>query len=180
MARQVNAYGFADILIALNPTAGSPTYTDLGTTRDGIGITSDGYFLDVHNDENGGEAGPPIQIQYLGETAKIRIELTKYDPAVFATLEEHFANSGTAGVPQPAGVFMFVDTVASGQLIGTPSQVGLKIKTINATATLVRTYKRCVLHDPVEVNRGTKFSTGIITLTAYKDDSNNLWTEGAT
>ncbi len=33
-------------------------------------------------DENGGDAGPPIEIQQLGEKATVRLELNKFDAAV--------------------------------------------------------------------------------------------------
>ena len=181
--RQVNVYGVADVLLCLTPNAGSPTYNDLGTTRDGVGITSDGYFIDIHNDENGGDAGPPVEIQFLGETAKVRCELTKYDPTIAATLEDH-CNTATPGAPAAPGTLMF----ASSQLsVGNGGAVGIKIATNlvivgkgTSATPVVRTYNRCVVHDAVEINRGTKFSTFVLTFTAYKDASGNLWTEGAT
>ena len=180
MARQVNVYGFADILVATSGT----TYEDLGTTRDSPQITSNGFFLDIHNDENGGEAGPPVEIQYMGETANIRLELTKYDPAVAAKLEDHFANTGTPGVPAAPGTLMFT---ASQLSVGNGGAIGLKVACTtviqgsgNTATPLVRTYKRCVIHDPIEVNRGTKFSTFTCNITAYKDKDGNLWTEGST
>ena len=71
--KQVNVYGPAVISMATTPMS-TPTYQVLGTTRDGVGITSDGYFIEIKNDEYGGEAGPPVEIQFVGETAKIRME----------------------------------------------------------------------------------------------------------
>jgi hypothetical protein len=176
MTRQVNVYGPADVQVSLNPLAGSPTYNDLGTTRDGVAITSDGYFLDVKNDEMGGEAGPPVEIEFMGETAKIRVELTKYDPAIAKTLEDH-CQCTTPGVPAVPGTLMFASSTiqtASG------GAVGIKIACASVAAgAIVRTYKRCVIHDAVEVNRGTKFSTFVLTFTAYFDGS-ALWTEAST
>ena len=179
--RQVNVYGFADIQVAVQGT----NYLDLGTTRDGAQITSDGFFLDIHNDENGGESGPPVEIQYMGETAKIRLELTKYDPDVAAKIEDHYANSGNApGTPGMPGMLMFT---ASQLSVGNGGSIGLKIscttviKGLGTSATpITRTYARCVIHDAIEVNRGSKFSTFTLTVTAYKDAAGKLWTEGAT
>ncbi len=176
--REVNVYGVADIQVNLTPGSGS--YVDLGTTRDGVGITSDGYFIEIKNDENGGEAGPPVEIQFLGETAKIRCELTKYDPTVAVTLEDHCYQgvSGTPGKPAGAGTLMFASSATYN--VGLGGAVGIKISCTQLATALVRTYSRCVLHDAIEVNRGTKFSTFVITFTAYKDASGNLLTEGTT
>ena len=49
-------------------------------TRDGVMITPEAYWIEVKTDDNGGEAGPPTEIQYIGETSRIRCEMTKYDP----------------------------------------------------------------------------------------------------
>lgn len=183
--RQVNVYGVADCFVTLTPSNNS-SYSELGTTRDGVSLTSDGYFIDVHNDENGGEAGPPIEIQFVGETAKIRIELTKYDPTVAANLEDH-CYSGSAGVVAPAGTLMFASsTIQVGN--NNYGAIGIKISCLTpapsaggsagGAGSVVRTYRRCVLHDAVEVNRGTKFCTMVITATAYKDAGGALWVEG--
>ena len=48
-------------------------FTYLGYTRDGVMMTPEGYWIDVKSDDNGGEAGPPSEIQYIGETTRIRL-----------------------------------------------------------------------------------------------------------
>ena len=190
LGRQVNVYGVGDIFLSLNAQSGaasSPTWAELGTTRDGVGLTSDGYFLDIHNDENGGESGPPIEIQFLGETAKIRIELTKYDPVVAALLEDHCQNT-TNGTPAAAGTLMFAASQSSGAGPGfqnggcvalvvsclTPTQTQATT-TPFATGSYTRRFNRIVIHDAFEVNRGTKFSTLVVTGTAYKDVNGRVW-----
>ena len=174
--KQVNVYGVAEVDVAIDRS----TFNCLGTTRDGVGITTDGYFIEVHNDENGGDAGPPVEIQYVGETAKIRVELTKYDPAVAATLEDHFSNSGTPGTPATTGTLMFAASTVQPS-VGSGGACAIKIKCAGITPNIVRTYTLCVIRDAVEVNRGTKFSTFVLTFTAYKDPtSGKLWAEAAT
>lgn len=160
-ARQANVYGTADVQVALDRT----TYAELGTTRDGVGITSDGYFLDIKNDENGGEAGPPVEIQFMGETVKIRCELTKYEPIMASKLEDH-CQCANPGEPAGAGTLMFASAANAPTInVGTGGAVAVKI----ITPTKTRTYTLCVIHDAVEVNRGTKFSTFSLTFTAYRD-----------
>ena len=44
----------------------------LGYTRNGADTTKEAYWLDVPGDENGGDDGPPIDVQYLGEIARVR------------------------------------------------------------------------------------------------------------
>ncbi|MGO9108538.1 MAG: hypothetical protein ACLP9L_04830 [Thermoguttaceae bacterium] len=175
MSRQVNVFGTADVQVSFNKGS---TWQDLGTTRDGVAMTSDGYFVEIKNDEYGGEAGPPVEIQYLGETAKIRCELTKFDPVVAELLEDHCQTS-TPGGPSAAGTLMFAATSNAGTLnVGAGGSVQVKIVTAANAAIPYRTYTICVVHDAVEVNRGTKFSTFVLTFTAHKDPSTGLlWQE---
>jgi hypothetical protein len=168
--RQVNVYGNAVIQVALDRS----TYAELGTTRDGVGITSDGYFIDVKNDENGGDAGPPVEIQFLGETARIRCELTKFEPILATRLEDH-CQSAAPGQPADAGTLLFANAANGSTInVGQGGACAVRIVTTNKT----RTYGLCVIHDAVELNRSTKFTTFVVTFTAYKDPvTGKLWVE---
>jgi hypothetical protein len=44
----------------------------VGYTRNGADLTTEGFWIDVPGDENGGDSGPPIEIQYVGEMARVR------------------------------------------------------------------------------------------------------------
>ena len=68
MANLVHVAGLALIKISF----GGSGYLELGYTRNGADITHEGFFLDVPGDENGGDEGPPIEIQFLGEIARVR------------------------------------------------------------------------------------------------------------
>ena len=180
--KSVNVYGLASILVSLD---GGTTFNLLGTTRDGVNISSDGFFNDVHNDENGGDAGPPVEVQYLGETHRVRVELTKYDPLVAAKLEDHYGNTGTVGQPAAAGTLLFANSYSGDQIFNAiGGGVQVQIQTANAAnaagdipANMVRTYTTCLIRDAIEVNRGTKFSTFVLTFTAYKvSGSAAIWT----
>jgi hypothetical protein len=163
--RQVVVRGFALVSVANE---------ELGTTRDGVMFTSDGFFIDVKNDENGGDAGPPIEVQYLGEIHKIRCELTKFPPAVAKKWQDHCAST-TPGVPRPAGTLMFAPDGENNQLGG--GATAITITCTNGNNIITRTYGRCIIRDAVELNAGTKFSTFVLTFEAHKDASGRVWNE---
>ena len=61
-----------DGLVTVKITPYGGAQASLGYTRNGVDITFEGFFLDVMGDETGGDDGPPIDRQYLGEIARIR------------------------------------------------------------------------------------------------------------
>jgi hypothetical protein len=137
-------------------------------------MTSDGYFIEVKNDENGGDAGPPVEIQFVGETVKVRCELTKFEPVLAGKLEDH-GQCANPGKPADAGTLLFANAQQGSTInVGQGGAVAIKIVTPNNP----RTFPLCVVHDAVEVNRGTKFSTFVITFTAYRDPTSGvIWSE---
>src|SRR5689334_12322882 len=86
-------------------TGTSHSLETLGLTRDGGTVRFDPYVLDIHTDGEGGESGPPADVQYLGETAQIHLELTKWDEAVADKIRPRLYG-GTAGIVAPAGTLM--------------------------------------------------------------------------
>ena len=119
---------------------------DLGFTRNGADVTLEGFFIDIPGDAHGGDDGPPIDVQYLGELARVRVELTKYDVAVALPLYERFPASA-AGVP--------VITPGSSLLFQDSQKRALVLSSASRTMTFAAAFPRA----PVEVNKGTKFST---------------------
>lgn len=156
MAAAIQVAGLATIKV---DTGSSNALETLGITRNGAEITDNGYFLDVHTDTDGGDDGPPTDIQYLGQTATIRLELTKYDEAVAAKLRPRLYG-GTDGV---------VGTVGS-LLIGGSKTYRLLIHSV----TDPYNFPVVVFREPIEINKGTKFSTLLIVGTAYRNGSSVL------
>lgn len=131
MAYVVNVAGAT--LVRVAPQQNTPfvagtyvanTFVDLGYTRDGVTITFNGFFVDVPTDADGGESGPPSDVQFMGMSANIRIEATKFDPAVMAMCRMRISGSGVEGVPgapvdaaTPSGGFQAIATGAIGQLM---------------------------------------------------------------
>lgn len=132
----------------------------LGHTGQGADVQSQGFFLDVPGDENGGDAGPPIEVQYMGEIARVRLEMTKWDSAVAAKVQSRLAD-GTAGTPGTAGTLMFGD--------------GKTIRVLLSTTNGPMNFPRCFLRNPWEINRGTKYSRLVLEFEAHKDGSGVLF-----
>ncbi len=153
---------------------------DLGTTRNGVEQYNEPFMLDVPGDENGGDDGPPIEIQYLGELVRMRCELTKFDENVAAKIRKRInENALAAGVPPTPGSLLFANDFTFRVLIvpeGTYGVLYAELKPTNRPVNL----PKCVPREPIEENKGTKYSTLLLEFTAYKtgaDDTpaNTLW-----
>ena len=149
MALTINVAGLAAIRTG---TGNSGALQDFGYTRNGAIITFNSYWLDIKGDENGGDDGPPVDIQYMGETARIRLELYKFDPTVAAAVAAR-VNGATAGTPPGAGVLMFSASKAMRLLI-------------NAAGSPMN-FPNAIPREPIELNKGTKFSTMVVEFEAY-------------
>jgi len=132
----------------------------LGYTRTGAAIRGKAVFQDVPGDENGGEQGPPIDIQYLGETAVIRLELTKYDPAIAAKALARLKD-GTEGTTGVSGTLMF----------GSDKTSSLTLSPISGQAMV---FPRGLLRGDWELTRGTRYSTLAREFEAHKDGAGKL------
>lgn len=157
MANQVNIAGLAAIKV---DTGAAHALELLGYTRDGAQITFDGFFHDVPTDENGGEAGPPTDVQYMGETAKITLRMSKYDPAVADKVVSRVY--GTA-----AGTVSAVGTLMIGG--------GFTYRLLIHSPTTPFNFLTVMFREAIEINKGTKFSELLVVGTAYKNASNVLY-----
>src|SRR5947208_189925 len=98
MTTQINVDGVA--IVKACTTGG--TLAEMGRTNNGVRITEHLFTGDVHGDDNGGEEGPPIDVQYFGEIHVVRMELTKYDEAEVNKVRAGLAG-GTAGTIGTSG-----------------------------------------------------------------------------
>lgn len=158
MAVQVNVSGAALIKV---DTGASHALETLGYTRDGAEVRLEGRYLDVPSDDAGGEAGPPTNVQYLGETAVIRLELTKFDPTVADKVQRLYGQ--LLGKPGTPGTLMFSDAG------------GYTFRLVIASPETPLNFPRCFLRDAVEVNKGTRFCRLLMVFEAHKDGSGVLW-----
>lgn len=124
-------------------TGSANALEDLGYSINGIRITEDVFMGDVPGDQNGGDAGPPIDVQYFGQVDRVELELNKYDSAVLAKIAPRLlgGTAGTTGTP------------------GTLIAGGTKYFRLLLTATnFTRNYLCAIPRAPIESNWGTKFS----------------------
>lgn len=142
-------------LVKVNTGSG---IASLGYSANGVDITEHTHWNDIHGDQNGGDEGSPIDIQFLGQQHTIRVDLTSYDEAVLDTLR---ALGGTAGTPITPGTLMFTESKA--------------IRLIILTTSYPRNYPRAVVREAIDVNKGVKNSLPKLVFEAYKDGSGVLW-----
>lgn len=151
--------GAALIRVAI-PGVASGALQDLGYDEDSVGVVRNPFWNDIHGDQNGGTSGPPIDIQWLGETATIRMTLTRFDITVATAVSCRVANS-TAGTPAATGTLMFEENKSMRLLINTPS------RPLNFPRALVRGTN--------EINKGTKFQRYILEWECHKDANGVLF-----
>ena len=165
MAASVLVAGVAEVQVySYSAVSGAAGMKILGYTRNGVEITKEGFFLDVPGDSNGGDDGPPIDVQYHGETARIRCDLTKFDNALADEIKARIAdqdNDNTPGTPDTAGALMF----AGGETFRV---------LINSAGDPIN-FPRAFVRFPIEQNRGTKFSTLIFEFEAHADGSGTVY-----
>lgn len=159
MAATVHVAGACEIKVKF-PTAISGALTSLGYTRNMADVTKEAFWLDVPGDENGGDDGPPIEIIYLGEIARIRLELTKWDDTPANAIRARI-DAATAGTPTTPGTMAFSATKAFRVLLN--------------SANDPRNFPRVIPRSSIEIGRGTKYSSLILELEAHKDSSGVLY-----
>lgn len=157
MAATVNVAG---AVLIKTGTGSADALESLGYTINGARITENAFMSDVPGDEKGGNEGPPIDIQYFGQTDIIRLEMSKYDAAVYAKLVP-ILKGGTAGSAGTAGTLLFSGTTYFRLLL--------------TGANFTRNYLRAVLRNPKDINCGTKFSTLMLEFECHADGSGVLW-----
>lgn len=157
MAHSVQVAGPAEIKVGTGSTG---ALESLGYTAQGADVRNQGFFLDVPGDQNGGDQGPPIDVQYLGEIARIRLELTKWDDAIAAKIRTRLL-AGTEGTPGTAGTLMFGDSKT--------------VRVLVNTTTGPMNFPRSFIRGEWEINKGTKFSRLVVEFEAHKDSTGVLY-----
>lgn len=163
MAIAVQKDGACQIKIA-SPHDG--TLEELGYTRNGVDPEHDGFYSEVHGDQNGGDEGPPIDIQYFGEIARVRIELTKFDLAVFEKIRRRVPSATTAGTPAAPGVLMFAAEDYFRLLLNTASNP--------------MNFTRAIPRSAISYNKSTKWKTASCEFECHKDENGVLWNVATT
>lgn len=151
-------------LTAVKVDTGSANALELlGYSRDGVDAEYEGYFSDVPGDQNGGESGPPIDVQFMGEIAIVRLELTKWDTAVAAKIRPR-TYGGTAGTPTTPGSLMFQGSLSYRLLL-------------HSATTIPQNFPRAFPRHRFVINRGTRFSRLVCEFECHKNASGVLYNE---
>lgn len=159
MTATVHNHGKATIKV---DTGSSNALEILGYTRNGVDVYDEGFWIDVPGDENGGDQGDPIDIQYLGEMARVRIELTKIDTAVLAkVMKRRNAAAKTAGTVDTPGRFVFLNSEFFRLVIDSPTDP--------------RNFLRAIPRAPTQKNMGVRFTMKTIEFDCYKNDSGVIY-----
>lgn len=143
-------------------TGSSGALETVGYTRNGADLTTEGFWIDVPGDENAGDSGPPIEIQYVSEMARVRIELTKFDQAVIDKIMRKLnTNAKTAGTLAVAGTFVFMNNHHFRLVIDTPTEP--------------RNFYISVPRAPTQRNMGVRFAMKVLEFDCYANSNGVLW-----
>lgn len=157
-------------------TSGSETL--IGFSRDGVSIRIEPRWGDIQSDDYGGDGGVPSDSQFLGATATITAELTKYDDvttagALITSKLGSFVKSGATGL-------------TAGTLGSTAAGIGTLVRGTDIEGTLIlttgtlpspasgdrqMTFETAFLRGAQEVNKGTKYSTYIVSWEAWANSA---------
>lgn len=129
-------------------TASAAALEDFGYSINGVRIVEIPYYGDVPGDQNGGDEGPPIDVQVFGITHRITAELSYYDATAMADMSLRVLD----------GTFVSGDLMLAGTNY---------FRVLLTAANFTRNYLYCIVREPIELNVGTKFTRPTITWEAH-------------
>lgn len=137
----------------------------LGYTANGVDIRHNPRWSDYFSDANGGADGPPTDVIFLGETATIRMELTRWDAVIAEQVCSRACGRprpprGTSGygTNAPAGTLMFASWGPVPE-----SAIGLGLLHRGGS----RTYPHAILRGSNQLTMGSRFSRLILEFECY-------------
>lgn len=160
MASSIVVPGYCVVKVQMS---GSPlaSLTELGITRNGVTVSWETFYHDVPGDEFGGDDGPPIDTQFLGQLARIRCEFTKYDRTVMETVLGLYHGSSFGHMnAQGEGTSKYPGELA---FTGTNYMRVLLLPQLVDT----RNFPRCIIRAPNEQNFATKYASPIVEFEAH-------------
>lgn len=144
-------------------TGASFALEHLGFTKGGVRVSLDGKFEDVHSDYSGPML--PADEQFFGEEAYIRLELNRYNEAIYVKLAARL-NGATEGTPgaNSIGTLLQAESKHIGRcLLLSPYQAKTAYTTMPAGYNFLRVYAHAAIDlDPL----GTKVKEVTIILRA--------------
>lgn len=128
-------------------TGASDALEALGYSMNGVTYIEEAFYDNVQGDENGGDSGPPIDIQVFGQIHRVRMELTKWDEAVADKIRARANDNGST----TAGSF----GATAGDLLFAG---GAGFRLLLNSASNPRNYLFAIPRPPMEMNAGSKHS----------------------
>jgi hypothetical protein len=106
MTGQFCPYVSGPVLVKIN-LRDSNGFVNLGYTTEGVQMEETFFTNPIHSDQYGGTAGPPVDRQFMGKTARISLSLAEYSMAVVKRMREGQSSvnwtTGAAGTLQNIG-----------------------------------------------------------------------------
>lgn len=133
-------------------TGSAGALEDLGYTRNQVEVEEETFYYNVPGDQNGGDDGPPIEIQFLGQIHRVRLDLSKYDAAVVEKLRSGVRGT-TGGTIGTVGTLMAASSSGFRVLISPTSRP--------------RNYLFGIPRIPIFEGKGTKWSPFSITFECH-------------
>jgi len=152
------------VLVKIGPTGTADANLEvLGYTANGARIQEDDFYEEVHSDEQGGDAGPPIDLIYMGKRVRVTLELVRWDAVVADKLAARIATPSTPppGLRPEPGIVM-VAGLKTWRLV-LKSNVG----SWDLPAAVVR--------GQFEINKGSRASRLLATFECYPDATGYLY-----
>lgn len=152
------------VLVKVGPTGVDDANLEvLGYTANGARIQEEDFYEEVHSDEQGGDAGPPIDLVYMGKRVRVTLELVRWDSAVSDKLAARIATSPN---PQP------------GQRLepGIVMVAGLKTWRVVLKSNVGSwDLPAAAVRGQFEINKGSRASRLLIAFECYPDSTGYLY-----
>ncbi|HOV61677.1 MAG TPA: hypothetical protein PK349_11545 [Candidatus Hydrogenedentes bacterium] len=134
----------------------------LGYTANGVRIQEEDFFEEVHSDERGGEAGPPVELVYHGKRVRVTLELVKWDAAVADQLAARLGvTTPEPGKQYDAGIVM----------IGGTKAFRLVLKAAVGSWDL----PVAIVRGQFEINKGSRASRLLMAFECYPDANGYIY-----
>lgn len=144
----------------------------LGYSADMVSITLQAFHHDVPGDHHGGPQGPPIAVQYLGQIARIRLELSHWDIVEYRKIADRVNTAGIAGVrvdDNKIGQLAYDAAVSGDGTVGT-----YQVEILNAGGNGYQ-FEHCICREAIEFNAGSKYSTMNVEFEAHRNTYGTLY-----
>jgi hypothetical protein len=125
---------------------GSNELLTLGEAQDMHDIEERSFWHNVPGDRHGGPQGPPIEVQYLGSIAVVRVELSRWDTVVMDELRKRKVYGTTLGT--------IVATDVGNAMLATRA-----FRLLLSTLTRPLNFPCVILRDAIPYGMGSKFTS---------------------